>query len=234
MGVGSDELPEKRRSGALEWQQLHCPTLRRVFLVLAGIKALALLAALLRPQGLSAHVVLKCLKVCISLLEGTVADDDDDDQPPGGKSCVGLPSIWSTASTASDLTGSLTGGGVEGRSGGATGEAFAVGIRRHCLDQVQRFSEYDGERVGAIATAAAAAAAAATMFAARPCWNWNDKFQCTEGPTKHNCNSDATALKASLRQISPLPSVAVRCCYRRRRGHAQARRTRSGASDRTR
>eukprot|EP01052_Picozoa_sp_SAG31_P024437 SAG31_NODE_2079_length_6498_cov_3.416159_6_plen_93_part_00 len=52
-------------------------------------------------QGLSPHVVLKCLKVAISLLDGTVAEEDDDDQPPGGKSCMSFPSIWSTASTAS-------------------------------------------------------------------------------------------------------------------------------------
>ena len=51
-------------------------------------------------QSPSTHVVLKSLKVAISLLEGTVGDDDDD-VPPGGKTCVAVPSIWSSASSAS-------------------------------------------------------------------------------------------------------------------------------------
>ena len=98
------------------------------------------------PGELSPHVVLKSLKVVISLLQGAVVDDAAaGEQPPGGKSCVSMPSIWSTPKTASELTGSLTDGSRAGEGGASTGEAFAVGVRAHCLPQIARFSEYEGK-----------------------------------------------------------------------------------------
>jgi hypothetical protein len=54
-----------------------------------------------------------------------------------------MPSIFSSAETASDLTGSLTGGGRAGGAGTSVGEAFAVAIRAHCTELLQELAELE-------------------------------------------------------------------------------------------
>jgi hypothetical protein len=93
----------------------------------------------------SSHVTLKVLKVVISLLDGVVEDEDEAGVQTGvARYCVSMPSVFSSAESASELTGSLTGGGRAGGGGNAVGEAFAVAIRAHCtaLLQVRRHSAH--------------------------------------------------------------------------------------------
>ncbi len=93
----------------------------------------------------SSHVTLKVLKVIISLLDGVVQDEDEAGVQTGvARYCVSMPSIFSSAESASDLTGSLTGSaGRVGGSGSSVGEAFAVAIRAHCTELLQELAELD-------------------------------------------------------------------------------------------
>ena len=93
----------------------------------------------------SAHVTLKTLKVVISLLEGVTQDEDEAGVQTGvARFCVSMPSIFSSAESASDLTGSLTGGaGRAGASGNSVGESFSVAIRAHCTELLQELAELD-------------------------------------------------------------------------------------------
>ena len=89
------------------------------------------------------HVTLKCLKVVISLLDGVVDEDEPGEQTGVARYCVSMPSIFSSAESASDLTGSLTGGSRAGGAGTSVGEAFAVAIRAHCTELLQELAELE-------------------------------------------------------------------------------------------
>eukprot|EP01052_Picozoa_sp_SAG31_P024436 SAG31_NODE_2079_length_6498_cov_3.416159_5_plen_170_part_00 len=61
------------------------------------------------------------------------------------QSLLGVTLIGRFHNANRELTGTLTDGLREGLAGAAAGEAFAVGIRRHCQVQIQQFAEYEGQ-----------------------------------------------------------------------------------------